>query len=244
MPFRRPGPARRVSPWWWLVGASALVLVLAGIVIGVWWLASRETRVATYRVFGTLNTIQLDLGGADAEIIGGSRVVEVRRTDELAFGRGPTETRALEGAVLRIRSRCRDVVLTTCSSSYRIAVPDNVQVTARSSTGRVAVSGLNGSASITTGSGPIDVTAFCGFSLGAASSAADVRADAECSPERLALRSGSGDVRAGVPAGRYRVEAISDSGDVRVGGLVADDAASFQIEAISASGDVTVEGRG
>jgi Putative adhesin len=232
-----------MSPWWWLVAASALLLILAAAVIGVWWLASRETRVATYRVFGTLNAIELNLGGADAEIIGGSRVVEVRRTDELAFGHGPTETRALEGAVLRIRSRCPDTVLGTCGSTYRIAVPDNVQVTAGSSTGRVAVSGLNGSASITTGSGPIAVTAFCGFSLGAASSSGDVGADADCSPERLTLRSGSGDVRADVPAGRYRVEAISESGDIRVGGLVADDAAPFQIEATSTSGDVTVEGR-
>jgi Putative adhesin len=239
----RPGHARWASPWWWLVGGSALVLAVAALVMGAWWAASSETRIATYRVFGTLTAIELELGPADAEIVGGARVVEVRRTDEFAFGRRPREARALNGDVLRIRSRCPETVVGTCRSAYRIAVPDNVQVTVGTSSGRVAVSGLNGSARIATGSGPIAVASFCGFSLSATSSSGDVRAAADCSPERLALRSGSGDVHADVPAGRYRVEAVSDGGTVRVGGVIAADDASFQVEAISATGDVTVEGR-
>jgi hypothetical protein len=220
-----------------------IVLVVVAVGMGAWWIASSETRVATYRVVGSLSAIELDVGAADVEIVGGARAAEVRRTDDYAFGRRPRESRALTGSVLRIRSRCSDTVVGTCRSAYRITVPDNVQVTAGTSSGRVAISGLNGSARIVTGSGPIAVSAFCGFALSGTSSSGDVRASSDCSPDRLELRSGSGDVRAEVPAGRYQVEAVSDTGAVSVSGVLVADDASFMVEAISATGDVTVEGR-
>jgi hypothetical protein len=240
--IHQPGTARRTSPWWWLVAASALGLVLAAGTLGAWWVASSETRIVTYRVVGTPSAIELFITAADVDIVGGAGAVEVRRTDRFAFGRGPDERRVVRDGVLRIRSSCPDTVLGTCSSAYRIAVPDNVQVTIGTSSGRVAVDGLNGSARISTGTGAIAVDAFCGFGLTATSASGDVRAATECSPDLVQLRSGSGDVRADVPAGRYQVEALSDHGSVRVRGVVVSDDASFRIEALSASGDVVVEG--
>jgi Putative adhesin len=239
---RRPGTARRTSPWWWLVAGSALVLALVAGALGVWWVLTSETRVVTYRVAGTPTDIELMLGAADVDIVGGAGTLEVRRTDRFAFGRGPQERREVRGGVVRIESSCPDTVLETCRAAYRIAVPDNVQVTVGTAGGRVAVSGLNGSARIATGSGAIAVDGFCGFALSATSGSGDVRAATECSPDRLQLRSGTGDVRADVPVGRYQVEALSDRGAVRVRGVVVTDDASFRIEALSTSGDVIVEG--
>jgi hypothetical protein len=240
--LRRRSATRRPSPWWLLVAASALVLLLVLAVMGVWWMVSSETRIATYRVLGTLTAIELELGPADVEIVGGARAVEVRRTDEFAFGRGPEESRALTGRVFRIRSRCSDPVIGTCRSAYRIAVPDNVSLRIGTSSGSVTMTGVNGSARIGTGAGSITVASFCGFSLSAASSSGDVHTAADCSPERLELRSAGGDVRADVPAGRYQVEAVSDAGTVRVDGVTIAEDATFQIEAVSAGGDVIVEG--
>jgi DUF4097 and DUF4098 domain-containing protein YvlB len=126
--------------------------------------------------------------------------------------------------------------------SYRIAVPDNVLVNVRTSSGRVHISGLNGSARVTTASGAVAIDRFCGFTLVAASTSGPVSSAAECSPDRIELRSGSGDVRAVVPVGRYRVDAHSDRGAVRVRGLTVADDAAFSVQAISTGGDVTVEG--
>jgi hypothetical protein len=240
--IRRPGTVRRASPWWLLVAASVLVLLLVAAVMGVWWALSSETRIATYRVLGTLTAIELDVGAADVEIVGGARAVEVRRTDEFAFGRRPREERGVTGRVLRIRSRCADTVIGRCHAAYRIAVPDNVPLRVSTSSGNVRVDGLNGSARIGTGSGSVALESFCGFSLSAATSSGDVRAQSDCSPERLELRSASGDVAATVPSGRYRVEAVSDSGTVRVSGVTAAEDAAFSVEAVSASGDVSVVG--
>ena len=240
---RRPGAARRASPWWWLVAGSALVLAGVAVVMVVWWAASRQTRHVTYRVVGSLSALELDLGDADLEITGGSGSVEVERTDEYAYGRPPIERRTVEASTVRISSRCPDNVVGTCRSSYQIAVPDNVRLDIRTSMGRVRITSLNGSARISTGEGPIAVDGFCGFLLSATSSSGDVRATADCSPDRMELRSGTGDVRAVVPVGRYRVDANNDAGDARVRGIVAADDASFAVQAFSGSGDVVVEGR-
>ena len=112
-----------------LLGAAARRLIA---VMAVWWIASRETQVAQYRVLGTVSAIELDVGTADVEIVGGaSTAVEVRRTAEFAFGRPPDQTRRLDGDVLQITSRCPDTVVGTCHAAYRIGVRDNVQVNVR-----------------------------------------------------------------------------------------------------------------
>jgi DUF4097 and DUF4098 domain-containing protein YvlB len=145
--------------------------------------------------------------------------------------------------VLRIVSRCPDAVVGTCHARFRLAVRDNVEVMVRTSSGRVRVAGLNGSARIVTGSGPIVVDGFCGFLLSATSASGDVRGAADCSPDRVELRSGSGDVHAVVPIGRYRVDANSDGGSARIRNLITSDDASYAVQAISSSGDVLVDGR-
>jgi hypothetical protein len=243
-PLHMPGRARRASPWWWLVVVSSVLLVVALAAMAVWGIASRETQVATYRVLGTVSAIELDVGAADVEIVGGAPTVEVRRTAEYAFGRPPEQTRSLDGDVLQISSRCPDTVVGTCKAAYRIAVRDNVQINVITTSGLVRVGALNGSARIQTGSGAVAVDGFCGFQLIATSASGDVRGAAGCSPDRMELRSTGGDVHAIVPAGRYRVDASSSRGSAEVRNVTETDDAPFAVQAISGTGDVLVEGRG
>lgn len=241
-PLLMPGRARRASPWWWLVLASSVVLVVSGAVLGVWWIASRETQNRPYRVLGPLTAIELDVEGAAVEITGGASTVEVERTIEFAFGRPPEQTRELDGDVLRISSSCPDTVVGTCRSVYRISVPDNVALNVRTTSGRVRVQDLTASARVETGDGAIAIDGFCGFRLVATSGSGDVRGAADCSPDRLELRSSSGDVLAVLPPARYRIDASSNRGSAEVSDdlAVADDA-PFAVQAISGSGDVRVE---
>jgi hypothetical protein len=243
-PLLIPGRARRASPWWWLVLVSSALLLTALAVTAVWWIASRETQVAQYRVLGPVSAVELDVGAADVEVVGGAAGVEVRRTAEFAFGRPPEQTRSLDGDVLQITSRCPDTVVGTCNAAYRIAVRDNVQVSVITTSGRVRVSSLNGSARVQTGSGSVAVDGFCGFQLIATSASGDVRGAAACSPDRMELRSTGGDVHAIVPAGRYRVDASSSRGSAEVRNLTEVEDAPFAVQAISGTGDVLVEGQG
>ena len=222
-----------------LVAGSALTLV-------IWWLVSAETSVAAYAVRGSVNGITLDLGSADAEIVGGGDrpAIEIRRTDEFAFGRRAESVRDASGGELKISSRCPRMVLAVCSARYRLTVPDNVRVTIRTTSGNVRFSGYRGSAQIDTGTGDISVAGFCGFALRARAQAGNVSAGASCALQRLELRSRTGDVRAVVPAGRYQVDATSDDGSRSVRGVTQAEDAPFQIQALSSAGDVTVEATG
>lgn len=219
------------------------VVAAAALALAISWLVSAETSVASYAVRGSVNGVTLDLGAADAEIVGGGdrQAIEVRRTDEFAFGRRAESRRSAAGGELTISSRCpRSAMLHVCSSRYRVTVPDNVRVTVRTTSGDVRFSGYRGSASIDTGSGDISVSRFCGFALRARSQSGDVDTGASCALERMELRSRTGDVRALVPPGRYQVDAETDDGDTSVRGVTVAEDAPFQIQALTGSGDIDV----
>lgn len=239
-------PRRRPSAWGWLVTVSACLVAGTALTLTVWWLVSSQSTVTTYAVGGAVNTVTLDLGTADAEILGGGdrAAIEVRRTDEFAFGRRAEAERGTSDGVLVIRSRCPQTVLDTCSARYRLTVPDNVRLTVRTSSGSVRFLGYKGSAEVDTGTGDVAIAGYCGFALRARSLGGDVTAGTSCALERLELRSRTGDVRAVVPEGRYQVDADSDVGSRTVRGVTAADDAPFQIQALSSAGDVAVEASG
>jgi hypothetical protein len=233
---------RHASSWNWLVTVSAFALLTAGLVMVVWWAATNEERTGTYNVRGSVSGITLDLGEADLQIVGGGSqaALQVSHTDKFAFGHPAEAERVVQGGTLRLRSRCPDALLGSCSSSYRLRVPDNVPVRVRTTSGSVSSSGYRGSATVTTNSGDVNFDGWCGFNLQVRAEVGNVRATASCTPQRLQLRSRQGSVDALVPPGRYRVDAETDEGTRSVRGLTTGDDAPFQIQALSTTGDVRV----
>jgi Putative adhesin len=240
-----PASTRRISPWGAVVALSALLVVGAAAALLIASVASSRERAVRFAVSGSLTGISLDVGDADVEIDGGGsrERLEVQRTDRFAFGHDAVVSRTVSRGELRLRSRCPRTVPHSCSSSFRLVVPDNVPVAVRAFAGTVRLRGYRGSARLTTRGGDIDVRGFCGFSLQARAESGDVTASAACAPQSLVLRSTDGSVRAFVPAGRYQVEAESTNGAERVRGVASVSDAPFSIQALSSSGDVAVEGR-
>ena len=174
-PEQRPSNSPS-GAWWLLVATCVLLLVAVATALTIAWLASRETRTTSYRVLGDLAGIRLDLGDADVEIDGGASAVEVRRVDRFAFGEPSVERRTKEGGRFSIVSRCPDQVLGDCRTVYRLTVPDNVPIEIKTSSGSVRLSGVRATVQVSTESGAISATAFCGFSLRASSGSGDVSA--------------------------------------------------------------------
>jgi hypothetical protein len=233
---------RHASSWGWLVTVSAFSLLTAALVLAVWWAASDEERTATYNVRGSVTGIALDIGEADLQIVGGGNqtALQVSHTDRFAFGHPPEAERIVRGGMLELRSRCPAALLGSCSSAYRLRVPDNVPVRVKTTSGSVSSSGYRGSATVDTRSGDVDFDGWCGFNLQVQADVGNVRAAAACAPQRLQLRSRTGSVQALVPPGRYRVDAESDEGKRSVRGLTTGDDAPFQVQALSTTGDVRV----
>ena len=94
---------------------------------------------------GTVNGITLDIGDADLDIVGGGTqaALQVSRTDRFAFGHPAEAQRVVRGGTLRLRSRCPAALIGSCSSAYRLRVPDNVPVTVRTTSGDVGVQRLS-----------------------------------------------------------------------------------------------------
>lgn len=234
--------SRHASSWGWLVTVSAFALLTAGLAMAVWWAATDEERTATYQVRGPVTAITLDIGEADLQIVGGGSqaLLQVSHTNRFSFGHPAEAERIVRAGELRLRSRCPAALIGSCSSAYRLRVPDNVPVRVRTTSGDVSSSGYRGSATVDTTSGSVDFDGWCGFNLQVRADVGDVRAVASCIPQRLQLRSRAGSVQALVPPGRYRVDAESDEGKRSVRGVTTGDDAPFQVQALSTTGDVRV----
>jgi hypothetical protein len=229
------------------VSASAVVIVgcLAGL--AVWGFQSMRQRVVSFDVRGTLQGVLLDLGDAKVEVVRGTDAnkVSVLRTERFSFGHGARTSREVSAGVLHVRSRCPVTVLHACSADYRVVVPDNVAIDVRTTSGAIRLTDFHGSGRVSTVSGNVDVSGFCGFSLQVRAEQGDIGVSSPCAPQRLSLRSTRGAVHAVVPPGRYQVDAESASGRQQVrGGIEQVSDAPFSIQALSTSGDVLVEGRG
>jgi hypothetical protein len=235
----------RLSPWGRVVAISALLVVggLLALVIGGF--ASRERRLVSYPVTGTLQGLAFDLGDGEITVVGGGRrdAVEVRRTERFAFGRVPETTRSVKAGVFTVTSRCPTSLLARCRVAYRVVVPDNVALEIRTTSGKVALRDYRGTAKVSATSGSIEIAGYCGNALDARAGDGSITLDAICAPPQTTLRAGSGDVHATLPAGRYDIDAESTSGTERVRGIVPRDDAPYSVQALSISGDVDVEGR-
>jgi hypothetical protein len=234
----------RLRGWDAVVAASIALLALVGAGFAVGWLVSYRSGERVYDAPARVARVELRVESGSVTVVGGNATpqVRVRREEASAFGRAPAEHRSLTGRALRLTSSCPRVVVGDCSASYRLTVPDDVDVDVTTGSGRVRLAGFHGSATIHTDSGDVKVAAFCGFRLAAATGSGRIQAVAACAPKSLELSSVSGDADAVVPPGRYRVTASSNTGRRRVAGLLSSRAARFRIDVRSRSGDVTVEG--
>ncbi len=224
-----------------LVSAAIVAVVALGTAVG--WLVSNRDRTSTYSYAGPLSRVDLRLTAGRVVIVGSSSsTIEVRRSDDYAFGHAARERRSVDGGVLRISSSCPRVVVGSCSASYELTIPETVAVTIATTDGDIRLTGFRGNAAMRTSSGNVDVAAYCGFSLAAATGSGDIHVATACAPRSLVLRTRSGNAVALVPPGRYRIGVGSGSGQEHVIGVRHDSAAPFTIDAHSGSGDVSVVG--
>lgn len=240
---RARGGLGRLSPWALLLAASLVVVMAAATALGVLWVSSAKTTIASSRLPAALMGVELHVQSGDVTILGGRRRgIAISRSDHAVFGHGPRENRSFRRGILRLSSSCPALVLGSCASSYRIEVPDNIPISIRAERGSVRLEDYRGSADIATNSGGISVAGYCGFVLGAASASGDISVSTACSPDRLTLRSDTGDVSATVPTGNYRIQTFSNAGAATVRGLVSDNGAPWEIQALSNNGNVIVRG--
>src|SRR5690348_12166961 len=97
--------------WNAAVAASGAIVVLVVLATGIGWLASLRSHTITYSVSALVSQVDLQVGSGDAVIVGSSSPsLQVRRSDDYAFGHAARERRWLAHGVLHITSACPKTV--------------------------------------------------------------------------------------------------------------------------------------
>src|SRR5204862_288739 len=124
---------------------SARIRAAVAVALAVDWIGTAETRVTSYAVTGSPSGIVLNVRSGNVDVVGGgTSAVEVRRTEHLSYGHRAREKRSVSGGILRIDSSCPTVIVGTCSSDYRMTVPDNVPITVHTGDGTVHMAAFRG----------------------------------------------------------------------------------------------------
>ncbi|MFI5760274.1 DUF4097 family beta strand repeat-containing protein [Streptomyces sp. NPDC051563] len=192
--------------------ALAAGLLLSGCSFGS--LVSRggpeKTASADATVAEAVTAVEVsDAGSGSIDVVAGSGPgVTVRRTVHYRGDTVPEPAQRVSGGVLTLTNgACSG----RCSVDYRVEVPASATVRAKSSSGRVTVSGV-AAAKVVTSSGGVRVDRIAG-ALEVGTDSGPVRADGVAGG--LKVRTSTGSITAGELAGPG-AEARSDSGDVRL----------------------------
>jgi hypothetical protein len=239
--------------------AISVALILGGVYWALTGLTEgTKTGEGTYAVQG--ETLRIDSSSAEVEVrAGDGKDIKVERQFERnVFGSAPKEKYG-DGKLELADSGCGFLSF-GCKTSYIVTVPSDLQVTLKSSSGDVRVSGLTGGADLKSSSGSINVQDVAGSlrmesssgdleaqdlratSVWSGSSSGDVDLDFAVAPQSVDSKASSGDVSIRIPSGdeSYKVETDTSSGDESANVKI-DQTATRTIKAKTSSGDVTIE---
>jgi hypothetical protein len=234
--------------------ARRRVLVVLGAVLAVaivgWTTLSLVDLMAHQRVDGHRSfavpsgRVHIQLSGGSVRIVAASgATVDVTR--HLSYGLvHPHISERVDAGVLVIDSGCGDSVATYCSTRYDLAVPPAFEVTASSSAGSVAVTGLTGPLDLYSTAGSVSATDVGSTDVRARSTAGSVKVTFTVDPRRVTAATTAGSVLVQVPANgaAYRVDASTTAGHTNVA-VPSDPRSDRVITARSTAGNVEVSTR-
>jgi ribosomal protein L6P/L9E len=239
--------------------AISVALILGGVYWALTGLTEgTKTGEGSYPVQG--DALRIDSSSAQVEVRAGDGTdIKVERQFERnVFGSDPQEK--YDNGKLELRDSGCGFLSIGCKTTYVVTVPKDLQVTLRSSSGDVKVSGLTGEVDLKSSSGSIEVHDLGGSlrmksssgdleaqdllatTVSTESSSGDVDLDFAVAPQSVDAKASSGDVSIQIPPGEesYKLETDTASGD-ESDNVKKDPTATRTIKAHTLSGDVTVE---
>lgn len=232
-------PARSASQWAFLIvgSAFAVVAIAYGVISVISLLSYRSTtEVTTYS--GEVRRVVLDVAGQVRIVAVDSTETTVERRSSWSL-RSPQVSEFVNGGTLTITARCGFGFAFGCDSDFRLQVPQDVAIEARSTADDVIVSGLSGDVVARSSAGDVEARNLSGRAR-LSSSAGDVRG-ANLRSAEVNARSSAGDVELRFDAAPTSIQADSSAGDVEI--RVPEDMESYRVDAVSRAGDVTTNVR-
>ncbi|WP_371680260.1 hypothetical protein [Streptomyces sp. NBC_01276] len=249
---------------WYCAAVLGAVLVLLPAGWQVWAKTSGHTGVLEGDSAGrTVTAVEIFAGAANVDITPrGDREIGYRADVRWSFG-PPVIDESWLGDTLKLTPRCPGDTVTVadeagCSVRLAVTVPTGVPVKVSGTSGRIGVSGLEGTVDADVQSGSLNLSGLRGplranvdsgslHAVGLASRQVDVRAGAGradvrfvAPPDRITARAGSGRLDLTLPeATRYRVTGHVGSGRCEVDHTLRDPSAPRTLDLSADSGTAT-----
>ncbi|NEA30964.1 DUF4097 family beta strand repeat-containing protein [Streptomyces sp. SID13031] len=240
-----------------------IAISVALILGGVYWALtslSEETKTShqTYPVAGT--ALSIETSSTDLEVRSGDvkEITVDRKFERNALGSDPKDK--YDDGKLEVRDTGCGFLSFGCDTDYVVTVPRDLNVTIKSSSGDLSVTGLGGSTTLESSSGKIEVHDLSGNvtlesssgdleangltagSVTSKSSSGSIELTFRTAPTTVDVETSSGDAAVLLPEGdeTYKVDTDSKSGDESAEVKI-DPAATRTIKVRSSSGDAVVE---
>ncbi|WP_035849386.1 DUF4097 family beta strand repeat-containing protein [Kitasatospora azatica] len=245
------------------------IAVLTGALVMVygagqaWNALAEQADVRPFSYSERITAVELDLGSASAQVVGGTDgELTVRQTERWALSR-PQITRRVVGSTLRITARCPKIPWiggAACGAGFRLVVPPATAVSLKASSGAFSAEGLSGDLNLSTDSGSIRLKNLTGrvaarLTSGSLSgeglASPELQAEVDSGsvdlaltapPRALTMVSTSGSVRAALPPDtRYRLVSSYGSGSGHVAPALQDPGSPRSITVTTDSGSVDLD---
>jgi hypothetical protein len=200
------------------ITCAAIAVTGGGIYAAAETLETTKTNETS--VDRSVNRIVVKVDAGDIEFVRGGRAVEIRETKSYVFD-SPDVSRRIEHGVLTIEAECEGPASMFCNTDYRIEVPDDVSVEARTYVGDIESDGI--------AARRIEARGYVG----------DVQIDAARKGD-IDARTNVGDIDIEVPRGIYDIDADTEMGDSDIDGPSDSDRARHVIDARSDVGTVNI----
>jgi hypothetical protein len=238
----RPLPRFRGRPAWRIIASVlAVAALLWGTLSVVNLLAHGEHHFTRTFSAAGITTVDVSTDRGSVRVIAGDRD-DISLHGYISDGLGGTDhSTRRRGSRLEVDGSCAFPVAYWCTASYTLRVPRAVKVVLWSGSGDLSVSGVRGTADLSSQHGSISASRLRSRGVHADTDHGSVHLQFAASPQQVNASSTHGDVTVVVPRDNtaYRVEASTDHGDSTVD-VRTDPTASRVIDVATGHGDVSV----
>ena len=222
-----------------------VVLVLIGLVLGVGRLT--RTTSTTPETFTTdpNQPLLFVVENLDVKVVQAEGDVITVDAEVVSGWLGTDYASEQDGGDIRLTASCQPLLIPGCGGTVTIGVPAGTQFELQASGQDVDLAGIDGVATVRTGTGDVTGSDLTLVDLGVTTSSGDVDLAFAQQPYSVKATTDSGDVDVEVPTGdlAYDVVTVSSSGDVESDLEPGGDEAEGFIGIETDSGDVSLTGR-
>ena len=228
-----------------VAATAVVVLLVVGLVLGVGRLTRSTSTTSETFATDPAQPLRFVVENLDVRVVPAAADVITVDVELVGGWLGTDFESEQDGGDILLSASCQELLIPGCGGSITLGVPAGTQFELQASGQDVDLAGIDGVATVRTGSGDVSGDDLALVDLSVTTSSGDVDLGFGQQPISVKATTDSGDVDVEVPSGdvAYDIVTTTDSGDVESDLEPGGDEAEGFIAIETASGDVNLEER-